>query len=162
MVIKQGIILLLLFCIGTISSSTCPSTAPIKCSTGICVDSTSKCPIDISCPDDYFRINLYTCSKSEDFRVPSKCETDSECWDGTCQDDPSSKCPTMNTCPSSYNVRCPDNSCVSRSALIFSAVPPSYHLDVLTVIAESPSMTALLYYNALILLVYSAMTVLAE
>ena len=113
MVIKQGIILLLLFCIGTISSSTCPSTAPIKCSTGICVDSTSKCPIDISCPDDYFRINLYTCSKSEDFRVPSKCETDSECWDGTCQDDPSSKCPTMNTCPSSYNVRCPDNSCVS-------------------------------------------------
>ena len=79
---------------------------------GMCLDSKAKCPVAITCPDELIKINLYTCAVNDDFRVPSKCKTGEECWDGSCTTNKTENCPTMSTCPSIANVHCPDNSCV--------------------------------------------------
>ena len=113
MVIKTRILFLFLVLFHYNNSIECPEGEQ-KCAVGICAESSAKCPSDLTCPKDYFKINLYTCSQSEDFRVPSKCLTDQECWDGTCQIDTRNKCPTMPSCPSENNIRCPDNSCVKE------------------------------------------------
>ena len=93
-----------------ISTQDCP-VGQFNCM-GMCLDSKAKCPVAITCPDELIKINLYTCAVNDDFRVPSKCKTGEECWDGSCTTNKTENCPTMSTCPSVANVHCPDNSCV--------------------------------------------------
>lgn len=72
-------------------------------------------PTDLSCPANLIKINLYTCAKSEEFKVDSVCQTGQECWEGTCTKD-TSTCPTAMFCAehiTDYSIRCPDNSCVA-------------------------------------------------
>ena len=81
-------------------------------SNGQCVDTILLCPIAMSCPNDFLKINQFSCSQDENLLQPFTCpDNNYVCWEGSCTTDPQ-KCPSMTTCPSSYPVRCPDNSCV--------------------------------------------------
>ena len=97
------------------SNSGCPAGEE-KCNSlgDICLPQ-SQCPTTILCPNPYVKYNQYSCAIDNSYTPESQCEEGLECWDNTCITNSSlklSNCPTMTSCPTKYQVRCPDNSCV--------------------------------------------------
>ncbi len=82
-----------------------------------CVESVGQCPSSMYCESPYKLVNPYICSYNEDDIIPSTCEKNLGCWEGTCVSnltEKATKCPSMIACPTSLSVRCSDDRCVEN------------------------------------------------